>query len=128
MRLAGLVLFVVFVAGTPAPAMDARFKAMLKTLDPELRLEQVCDAEAMRTIGKDRNAYRPDRALIGALARPQIHGDTIVGSGGAFRSRGKWYGFSFTCEAAPDRLSVQSFDFKIGGPIPEEKWSAYGLW
>lgn len=128
MRLAMLVLSVLFLADAPATATDARFKAMLKTLDPELRLEQVCDAEAMRMIGKDRKTYRPDRAMIGALARPQVEGDTIVGSGGAFRSRGKWYGFSFTCEATSDRLSVQSFDFKIGAPIPEEKWSAYGLW
>jgi len=25
-------------------------------------------------------------------------------------------------------MKVLSFDFKIGSEIPEEKWSAYGLW
>jgi hypothetical protein len=25
-------------------------------------------------------------------------------------------------------MKVLSFDYKIGSEIPEEKWSAYGLW
>jgi hypothetical protein len=129
---AGLAMIILCAMSVAAAANDARFRKMLKTLDPSLRLEQVCDAEAMRQIGKkkgeDKKRYRPDRAMIGALSRPQIAGDTAEGSGGAFRSRGKWYAFSFTCETAPDRLSVTSFDFKVGRPIPEEKWPDYGLY
>lgn len=131
-RRAGLTAIILCAMSMSAAAMDARFKKMLKTLDPSIRLEQVCDAEAMRQIGKqrgeDRKRYRPDRAMIGAIAQPRIEGDTAEGSGGAFRSRGKWYTFSFTCETAPDRLSVTSFEFKIGQPIPEEKWADYGLY
>ena len=127
-RRAGLIAIAICVMSVPAAAMDAKFKAVLKTLDPSIRLEQICDAEAMTRIGKDRNPYRPDRAMIGALSQPSVVGDTIAGSGGAFRSKGKWYAFSFTCQAAPDRLSILSFDYRVGQPIPEEKWSDYGLY
>jgi hypothetical protein len=59
---------------------------------------------------------------------PKISASTMSGNGGAFRSKGKWYQFSFTCQTDQDHMKVQSFSFKIGEPIPEEKWGAHGLW
>jgi hypothetical protein len=55
-------------------------------------------------------------------------GHTVTGKGGAFRSKGRWYSFSFTCKATPDHMKVLSFGYKIGEPIPESKWTALGLW
>jgi hypothetical protein len=52
----------------------------------------------------------------------------IVAEGAAFRSRKKWYRMSYTCKTTADHMKVLSFDYKIGPEIPEEKWSAYGLW
>jgi hypothetical protein len=47
--------------------------------------------------------------------------------GGAFRSRGKWYQFSFTCRSSADYMKVLSFRYQLGAVIPEDKWETYGL-
>ncbi len=108
--------------------MDARFAASLKKLDPETRLEQVCDLEAMSRIDRDANPYHPDRAKTDVISHPVHTGDTVTGKGGAFRSKGHWYSFSFACEGTPDHTKVLAFSYKIGELIPESKWAAYGLW
>ena len=112
----------------PAAAVDARFYNSLKRLDPDTRLEQVCDIEAMNRIDRDPTPYHPDRAKSDVLSTPRHVGDTVKGNGGAFRSKGQWYQFSFVCKASPDRLKILSFDYKIGERIPEHKWDHYGLW
>ena len=116
------------VLATPAFAADARFIASLGRLDPQTRLEQICDYEAMNRIGDGDNAFHPDRAKSDAVAAPQHRGDTLIANGAAFRSGGKWYAVSFICKAAPDHTHVLSFTSKIGALIPEAKWPAYGLW
>jgi hypothetical protein len=113
---------------TPAFAADARFIASLGRLDPNTRLEQICDYEAMNRIGDGNNAFHPDRAKSDAITAPRHLGDTLVANGAAFRSGGRWYAVSFTCKAAPDHIRVLSFTSKIGALIPESKWPAYGLW
>jgi hypothetical protein len=115
-----------FVA--PAIAMDPRFAASLKRLDPATRLEQVCDLEAMNRIGHDANPFHPDRAKTDVMTHPVHIGDMVKGTGGAFRSGGKWYSFSFTCKGSPDHMQVLAFSYKIGSLIPESKWASYGLW
>ena len=57
-----------------------------------------------------------------------MKGDLAEGTGGAFRSRGQWYQFSFHCKTTPDRLKILSFDYHVGEKIPEDKWDVYGLW
>jgi hypothetical protein len=109
-------------------AADDRLVASLRGLDPAARFEQACDIEAMNRIKKEAASYHPDRAVTDAVSEAKVTGDTMEGSGGAFRSRGKWYQFSFTCKASPDRMKVVFFSYKIGPPIPEGKWDSYGLW
>jgi hypothetical protein len=109
-------------------AAENRVTAMLRGLDPATRFEQACGIEAMNRIKKEAAPYRPDRAVTDAASEAKIKGDTMEGEGGAFRSGGKWYQFSFTCKASPDRMNVVSFSYKIGSAIPEGKWDAYGLW
>ncbi len=111
----------------PAAAANARVERMLKKLDPSSRLTQVCDLKAMDAIGRA-NPYKPDRAAVDAVLPPKVNKDTIQGKGGAFRSKGKWYQFSFTCKTSPDRMKVLSFDYTIGEAIPEAKWADYGLY
>jgi hypothetical protein len=129
---AALALAIATLVISPAPGKDRRQKQlehMLLKLDPTTRLEQVCDAEAMKRIGKDhRKAYRPDRSVLSALSEPKVKGDTISGEGGAFRSRKKWYRYSFTCKATEDRLRVTDFEYKIGDEIPQTQWSRHGLY
>ena len=98
--------------------MDLRFAASLKKLDPQTRLEQVCDLEAMSRIDRDANPYHPDRAKTDVISHPVHAGDTVTGKGGAFRSKGRWYSFSFACKGSADHMKV----------IPESKWAALGLW
>ena len=100
---------------------------MLQQLDPDARFEQVCDLEAMKHISKDKT-YRPERTIVSALAVPKVAGATMSGAGGAFKSKGQWYQFSFKCETSADHMKVQAFRFKIGEPIPEEQWEKSGLW
>lgn len=116
------------LAVTPALANDARFIASLARLDPQTRLEQMCDYEAMTRIGRRGQPYRPDRAKSDVVTPPRRLGDTLAGTGGAFRSDGHWYQFSFTCKTSPDHLRVLSFDYQVGAMIPEAKWNGYGLW
>jgi hypothetical protein len=109
-------------------AADSRTAVMLRGLDPATRFQQACDIEAMSRIGKDATSYHPDRAVIDAVSETKVSGDTMEGAGGAFRSGGKWYQFSFTCRTSPDRMKVVFFSYKVGTLIPEGKWEAYGLW
>lgn len=113
---------------TSAKAADTRFIASLSKLDPQTRLEQVCDLAAVNHIGKSEKLPKPDRAKANVITPPRLHGDTIEGTGGAFRSGGKWYAFSFTCKGSPDHLTVLSFTYRMGAMIPKSKWPEYGLW
>lgn len=118
----------VLLFAAPSHAGNTRFDRSLTHLDPTTRLEQVCAVETMTRVGKDDNPYRPDRAVIYALSKPKLTGDTVTGNGGAFRSKGKWYQYSFTCKTTPDRMKVSTFTYKVGKPVPEEKWESYGLY
>jgi hypothetical protein len=123
----GLVLAVLIVTAVTAYAGNTRFERSLRALAPSARLEQICDYTAMTKI-RSAGEHRPDRAVGYAIAEGKVTDNTLVADGAAFRSRKKWYRLSYTCKTTPDRMKVLSFDFKIGSEIPEEKWSAYGLW
>jgi hypothetical protein len=125
------VVLLIGIAATSAAAADRKsekFAEGLKKLDLDTRLEQVCDFEAMRRIGREAKEYKPDRSQSNAVAEPTRSGDTLIAKGAAFRSKGQWVQFSFTCKGAPDHLSVLSFAYQIGDAIPEAKWEEYGLW
>lgn len=118
----------VALAPPPAAALDAAIVKGLRELDMGARLEQRCDIEAMTRIAKDTKDYSPDRLVAAATAAPKVEGDKIEGDGAAFRSKGKWYRLSYVCRTSDDHMDVLDFDYKIGEPIPKEKWDEYGLW
>ncbi|MFT4117888.1 DUF930 domain-containing protein [Bradyrhizobium sp.] len=103
-------------------APDERFVASLRRLDPDMRLEQICDYEAMTQIGQ------ADRAKSYVISPPLHVGNTLKANGGAFRRNGAWFRVSFVCTATADHLRVLSFKLKVGGLIPRGSWQAYGLW
>jgi Domain of Unknown Function (DUF930) len=117
-----------FTTSASSFATDARTTESLHGLDPATRFDQVCDIEAMSRIKGGTTLFHPDRAITYAISSTKITGDVMEGSGGAFRSGGEWYQFSFTCRASPDRIKVLSFTYKIGSLIPRGKWEQYGLW
>ena len=136
MRRLVLAFLIAVTSGGGLAAADSKgeiriepgIETMLKRIDIADRLEQVCDYAAAKRIGRDKNPYHPDRAVIDSIAPFKVEGDTIRGDGGAFRSHGQWYRFSFSCTTTPDRLKILSFDYRVGEKIPEDKWNEYGLW
>lgn len=118
----------VCLAASTAVAADSRFIKSLSRLDPQTRLEQVCDFAAVSQIGRNDRSMRPDRAKSDVISSPRMRGNTLEGKGGAFRSKGVWYAFSFKCTTSADHLQVLSFTYKVGEPIPKTKWASYGLW
>ncbi len=105
-----------------------RFEDALKRLDPSERIIQVCSVAATERIAGDNKIYRPDRAVMDSVSPPKESEHKLSGAGGAFRSRGAWYQFSYTCTTTPDDLKVVSFEFRVGEKIPQSKWEDYGLW
>jgi hypothetical protein len=128
MKWVALALLAVCSAWPVSAQADKRFEQMLKRIDPSERLEQVCEYAALTKIGHDNKPLRPDRVVMDSISPPKVAGDNMSGSGAALRSHGKWYQFEFTCHATPDRLSVQSFSYRVGEPIPENEWERFGLW
>jgi hypothetical protein len=112
----------------PAFAFDARTAKGLLRLDPNMRLEQVCDLAAMERIGKESAEFHPDRAKSDVVTPPNHLGNILKADGAAFRSDHKWRRFSFTCEATEDHMKVIAFSYSIGEAIPESQWNDYGLW
>ena len=128
MRAFGLAVIAATVATAMAVAAEGRFERSLKLLAPAERLEQLCDYTAMSRIREQSKDYRPDRAVANAMAEPVATDDTLEVSGGAFRSRKKWYALSYRCTATPDHLTIVNFRFTVGEEIPESKWASFGLW
>lgn len=116
------------VLASPAMALDPRLKAGLLKLDPDTRLEQRCDAEALERIGRDPNPYKPDRVVAYAIRTPKLQGNNIESLGAAFRAKGQWFRLSYTCRTANDRMKVLSFSYTIGDRISENDWPKYNLW
>ena len=123
----GALALAAAVAATAAAA-DSRLDRSLKMLAPSERLVQLCDYTAMDHVRKESGKYRPDRAVADASAELRRKGNTLEAAGGAFRSRGKWYGITYRCAATPDNMKVLSFSYKVGPEIPQSKWASYGLW
>jgi hypothetical protein len=111
-----------------AAAADGRFERSLEMLAPAERLEQLCDYTAMTRIRNEKKEFRPDRAVANAMAAPRTNGDTLEVTGGAFRSKKKWYILSYRCTATPDHLKIVTFNYTVGEEIPEAKWASFGLW
>lgn len=128
MHRVALALVVLSHTAALASANDAKVDRILKTLDPDARFEQICDLEAMKRIGKDAKPYKPERTIVSALSQPKVADTTMTGTGGAFKSKGQWFQFSFTCSTSPDHMKIIAFSYQIGEPIPEEKWEPHGLW
>ena len=128
MRAFGLAVVAATVMAAAAAAADGRFERSLEMLAPAERLEQLCDYTAMTRIRTERKEFRPDRAVANAMAEPRTNGDTLEVTGGAFRSKKKWYTLSYRCTSTPDHLKVVAFNYTVGEEIPEAKWASFGLW
>ena len=112
---------------TPALARQSKTDSGLAKLAPSDRFQQVCDIALMEKLRHENRSYKPDSVIAYALGEPSISGDTLQGNGGAFRSGGMWYRYSFTCAATPDRMKVISLEYKVEDTVPKSQWDAHGL-
>lgn len=127
MKIFAAMLLLPVVITSPALAMDNGAAAQLERLDPQTRLEQRCDLEAMERIHKDPVKMVPDELVAYAFAEPKIKGDKIRSGGAAFRSKGEWYHLSYSCSTSPDHMTVLTFQYAIGQMVPHDEWSHHYL-
>ena len=96
-------------------------------IELDTRLEQVCDLEAMNRIASA-TQFRPDRAKSNITVAPVHNGDRMTATGGAFRSKGRWYALTFQCLGNGDHTKVLSLTFRVGAEIPRRRWDDLALW
>ena len=127
-----LKLFAILIplasVATSAFAVVAAIKKQLEKLDPSERMEQACDAEAMKRIGTDKTGFKPDKVIAYAFGDTIKAGNSIRAPGAVFRAGGDWYRLKFKCETGEEGLKIMSFDFKIGDKVPKEQWEKYYLY
>ncbi len=111
---------------SPSFAMNASEKAQLEKLDPETRLEQRCDVEAMERITREQK-FSVDKVLAYAFSDPVTKENSIQADGAAFRSRERWYKLSFVCETDQDHINIISFRYTIGDEVPHSQWDRHYL-
>lgn len=116
------------LAATSAHALEPGIVRQLQALDPEERLEQRCDIEAMKRIREEQDGFRPDKVIAYTFSDPVIVDNSIEAPGAVVRSRGEWYRLEFRCETGPRKLSVKSFDYSMGPLVPREDWQRYYLY
>lgn len=104
-----------------------RIRRVMGTLDPGERMVQLCNIEGLEQIRRAAPSYDPDTLVSYAMADTTATGLTLSATGGAFRSRRKWYGVSFQCSIAADYSAVTAFSFKLGAAIPEDEWEDHNL-
>lgn len=109
-----------------SPSM-ANVRRTLTTLADSERVIQLCNIEGLEQIRHAAPSYVPDTLVPYAMGDLEGGGLALIASGGAFRSRRRWYGVSFTCTAAADYSGVTAFAFTLGEPIAQEQWDAHGL-
>ncbi|WP_246710249.1 DUF930 domain-containing protein [Martelella soudanensis] len=128
MTKAFLALITLTLIATPALAINQRVENELDRLDPEEKLEQRCDIEAMGRIDEARKDMSPDKVIAYTFAPTKVNGTTLDAPGAAMRSHGHWYKLSYHCAAASDELAIKSFSFKIGNEIPRKAWDRLYLY
>ncbi|MEP7239763.1 MAG: DUF930 domain-containing protein [Devosia sp.] len=105
----------------------ARIRSGLQRFAGSERVVQLCNIEGLEQIRRAARQYDPDTLVSYAMADPVAAGLTLSASGGAFRSRRKWYGIAFDCTVGADLESVTAFSFRLGDPIPEDQWEDHNL-
>lgn len=108
------------------PGME-RIRHALTTFAPAERVVQLCNIEGLEQIKRAAPQYAPDTLVSYAMADNAVAALTLTATGGAFRSRRKWYGIALKCTVGADLESVTSFEFTLGDPIPESEWEDHNL-
>lgn len=128
MKSLACALALAVLTACPAMAMDQSLVRQFEKLDPQTRLEQRCDTEAMERISADKTSFKPDKVIAYTFADPVVKGDGMKAPGAVFRSKGEWYKLKFKCRTNAEHLDVLSFEYKIGERVPRESWDQFFLY
>ncbi len=123
-----MALIALALTAAPALAISQRIEDELDQLDPEEKLEQRCDVEALGRIDDARKDMSPDKVIAYTFAPTTVTGTTMEAPGAAVRSGGRWYKLSYRCVAARDEIAIKSFSFKLGDEIPRDSWDRLYLY
>lgn len=115
-----------FVSLQNATAVSRLEMQQLSRLDPQTRLEQRCDIEAMERLALETRLH-PDKALAYAFCDPKITKNHIIARGAAIRAHEHWYHLSYDCRTKDDALTIRSFSYKLGPVIPRKNWAKHYL-
>jgi len=121
---AGLVA--ILVSAAPAAAQTVLDKRM-QALEPQTRLIQLCNLSGLETFAKDKRVAKVDRVRIDALAAPTVESNVAKGAGGAVRTGGRWYKFSYRCVFSADRMRATHFSYVLDKEIPKTQWERFNL-
>ncbi|HEU0159821.1 MAG TPA: DUF930 domain-containing protein [Hyphomicrobiaceae bacterium] len=111
---------------TPAGAQTALDKRM-QALEPHTRMIQLCNLSGLESFAKDKKVGKVDRVRIDALAQPTIESNIAQGAGGAVRTAGHWYKFSYRCVLTHDRTRATHFSYVLEREIPKAQWEKFNL-
>lgn len=106
---------------------SAGLRRTLGTFADSERVTQLCNIEGIEQIKRAESRFAPDTVVGYAFADLVQRGLTLTAAGGAFRSRRRWYGITYSCTVGADLASVSAFSFEVGEPIPEAEWDAHSL-
>lgn len=118
---------IALLASQSAYALPERMIESLKKMDPETRLQQRCDLEAMNRIQKDNHHMIADEMVPYAFGQTKTKGNLLIARGAAFRSHNVWRHISYRCKTDDDHLNVLSFEYKIGAEVPRSDWAKHYL-
>ena len=99
----------------------------LKHLEPQTRLQQVCNLEAILQINRQYDQYAVDFVIAYATQAVVRKGDAIIAHGAAFHSNGQWYNLAFECQMSVNHRDVAHLKFKLGDAIPGDQWADLNL-
>jgi Domain of Unknown Function (DUF930) len=99
----------------------------LKRLEPQTRLQQVCDLEAVLQINRQYDQYAVDFVVAYATQAVVRKGDAIIANGAAFHANGQWYKLAFECQMSVNHRDVAHLKFKVGDAIPGDQWADLNL-
>lgn len=105
----------------------AGLRRTLGTFADSERIIQLCNIEGIEQIKRAEPRFKPDTVVGYAFADMVQRGLTLTAAGGAFRSRRRWYGITYSCTVGADLASVSAFSFEVGEAIPEAEWDAHSL-
>jgi hypothetical protein len=110
-----------------ADPRNRKIVATLQRLEPQTRLEQICNLEAILQINQLYPDYAVDFVSAYATEAAVRSGATLLAHGAAFHGAGRWRRLAFECQVAANQRDVASLKFKIGEPIPTDQWSDLNL-